>query len=211
MKILIQITFASIILLAGCAPRQTQSLSQTEAKKWKEIANDYRKNPAALKELTEERDRYREEAQTAEQRIQAVQTELMQERERNANMQQQIDQLRNELMITRQTNESLMEQIHEMEQNQMEPAAPPQEDYSTGTVFRIQVGAFKEVPSRFNQYSDVYIEEAGGLKKVMLGAYRDYEQAQVRLSQLKREGYSGAWIVGYVNGRRVSLREALNN
>jgi chromosome segregation ATPase len=211
MKIFIQMSIALLFFLAGSISMQAQDLSKEEAKKWKKVAKEYKKNPAALKILTEERDRYRQEAESAEQRIQAAQSELLQEKERNSDLQEQVTQLRNELMITRQTNEGLMEQIQDMEQRQPEPTPTSQEDFGTGTVFRIQVGAFKNVPSRFNQYSDLFVEEAGGLKKVLLGAYRDYEQAKVRLSQLKREGYPGAWVVGYINGRRVSLKEALNN
>jgi hypothetical protein len=92
MKIFIQMSIALLFFLAGSISMQAQDLSKEEAKKWKKVAKEYKKNPAALKILTEERDRYRQEAESAEQRIQAAQSELLQEKERNSDLQEQVTQ-----------------------------------------------------------------------------------------------------------------------
>lgn len=210
-QMLILVTF--LLSLAIAVPTQAQLLSKDEKKEWKRKAKDYKKNPAALKRLTEERDQYREEAQELQQRMNSMQTETNQAQGEVDALRQQIASLNNQLMAEQQTNRNLMQQLQEQQQPMPQPYPVDQggEDYMVGTVYRIQVGAFKEVPARFNQYPDMYVEDAGGLKKVMLGQYRNYEGAKIRLSQLKGEGFSSAWVVPFIDGQRTSLKEALRN
>lgn len=207
------ILFTFLFSLAIALPAEAQQLSKDEQKEWKKKAKDYRRNPAALKRLTEERDQYREEAQDLQQRMNSVQAEMNQAQTEADALRQQIASLNNQLMAEQQTNRNLMQQLQEQQQPSPQPYPVDQgeEDYNVGTVYRIQVGAFKEVPAKFNQYPDMYVEESGGLKKVLLGQYRNYEDAKVRLSRLKSEGYSSAWVVPYIDGQRSSLREALRN
>jgi len=207
----------SFLLFVGCATTNTGGLSSEEAKQWTQAAKEYQQNPAALKQLTEERNRYREEAQMADQRVAAVQAELAQDQNQKAEMEQQVAMLNNRLMAAEQANQALQQQL---QQQMTQPGPTPPsgggtgnaDNYDMGVVYRIQVGAYKTggVPSKFNQYPDLFVESAGGLDKVMIGAYRDYNDARARLGQLKGEGYGSAWVVAYKNGGRVPLSEARN-
>ena len=204
----------SFLFFVGCATTNTGGLSSEEAKQWTQAAKEYQRNPAALKQLTEERNRFREEAQSADQRIAAMQAEVTQLQNQNAELEQQVAMLNNRLMAAEQANQALQQQMQQ-QMSRPDPTPPATgggDNYDTGVVFRVQVGAYKTggVPAKFNQYPDVYVESDGGLDKVMIGAYRDYNDARARLNQLKGEGYGSAWVVAYRNGVRVPLSEARN-
>lgn len=216
-RTLMLLLLPSFLLFVGCATTNTGGLSSEEAKQWTQAAKEYQRNPAALKQLTEERNRYREEAQMADQRIAAIQAELTQVQNQNAELEQQVAMLNNRLMAAEQANQALQQQLQQQMMQPSDPTPPMGgggggDNYDMGVVYRIQVGAYKTggVPGKFNQYPDLYVESAGGLDKVMIGSYRDYNDARARLGQLKGEGYGSAWIVAYKNGVRVPLSEARN-
>ena len=217
MKIFMKLFIAFMLVFAGTQLAYAQELSKEEAKQWKNLANEYRKNPAELKQLTEERNEYRDQVESLRQQTSVAQTQLQQEQNRSAQLEQENAQLKNTLMATQQMNEDLVQRQQEMEQmmagSQPAPTETGMDNTMMGTVFRVQVGAYKpgSVPSKFNQYPDVYIEDAGDLQKVLIGAYRNYEDAQTRLGQLKREGYPSAWIVAFRDGNRIPVKEALQN
>ena len=196
-----------------------QGMSKDEIKEWKKKASEYRKNPAALKALTQERDLLRESQSQMQARLSSMESELLAEKSKIVELEQENVRLNNSLTVTQQTLVDLQNrQAQMMEQQQQMPTAPPQPDVSEGgmpmgTVFMIQVGAFRRggVPAKFSRYPDLYVEEADGMEKVLIGQYRDYNDAKARLSQLKGEGYGSAWIVPFIDGRRVSLKEAMRN
>jgi multidrug efflux pump subunit AcrA (membrane-fusion protein) len=204
--------FVVMTLALVAPPSFGQQLSKDEKKEWKKKAKEYRKNPAQLKQLTEERDQYKMEAQQAMAQLNTMQANQQQFQAQLAQVQQENKQLKQQLMTAEQT-------INQLQQANMPPQpsdpgpvnpAPPEEDYSRGVVYRVQVGAYSigKIPGKVQNIPDMRVEDAGNIQKVVIGNYRDFNDAKARQSELKRQGFSSAWIVAYKNDMRVSLKEA---
>ncbi len=88
----------------------------------------------------------------------------------------------------------------------------PYTDIKTpGTVFRIQLGAFKErlpkyVLQDIKDVVEVKIDD--GLYRYTSGSYRAYEAAASYKDELVNKGYDGAYVTAYKDGERITLREA---
>jgi len=194
-------------------------MTKEEIKHWKKVAKEYRKNPAALMELTEEHDRLQQNSGQFQERINNLESELMTEKSRIVELEQENARLNNSLAATQQTlvniqnQQAQAQQIREQQATSQPSVSVSESGMPMGTVFMVQVGAFRKggVPQKFYQYDDLYVEEAGSMHKVLIGKYRSYDDAKSRLGTLKREGYSNAWVVPFIDGQRVSLKEALNN
>lgn len=215
MRICIPIITLLLILSAG--PVFSQQMSKEETKEWKKKANEYKKNPAALKALHDQRDQLLDQQSQFQGRLNSLETELMTEKAKVVDLEAENIRLNNSLAAAQQNLMNLQNQQAEAERMRQEMATQKPEvsegGMPMGTVFMIQVGAFKKggVPEKFYKYDDLFVEEAGGMQKILLGQYRSYDDAKARLNQLKREGYKSAWIVPFMDGQRVSLKEAMQN
>jgi hypothetical protein len=82
---------------------------------------------------------------------------------------------------------------------------------SKDVIYRVQIGAFKNPISRnvFDGVDDL-IELKGddGLTRYLTGSYRTIEKAARRKIDVLLEGFDGAFIVAYKNGKRISLEDA---
>ena len=195
----ISLLFLAFLFVAGNLSAQT--LSKEEQKKWKAEAKAYRKDPAKLKSLVEERDQYKMEAQNAQGQLQAMQANMNQANMQVSQLKQENMNLTNQLMQAQQTIDNMMA-ANQRPPAVTEPTPPPMgggEDYSTGTVYRVQIGAYSpgKIPSKVQSIPDVMYEEVGNLRRALIGNYRNMEDARARQSQLKRDGFSGAFIVTY--------------
>lgn len=74
--------------------------------------------------------------------------------------------------------------------------------------YRIQVGSFRS-PSdlRFDNFKDVQREIFGDVRRYTVGFFNDIESANLYADTVKSMGYSDAFVVGYINGDRATLKE----
>lgn len=85
-------------------------------------------------------------------------------------------------------------------------------DWGKGVVFRVQIGALTEeeydrpIPSGFT----MDVEEKNNLSRMVIGYYRDYDEADTFKKLMRKLGIRTAWIVPYKDGRRVPLKEVLD-
>lgn len=80
-----------------------------------------------------------------------------------------------------------------------------------GVVLRIQLGAYrKPIPKAvFRGVKDlIEIKTDDGLYKYMSGAYTSFDDAAKRKVELTLNGYPGAFIAAYKDGKRITLQEA---
>lgn len=88
----------------------------------------------------------------------------------------------------------------------------PTWDGVQGRVFSVQVGAFRGVPDReaLASLGTLTREDAGrdGWLRLFSGRFGTQEQARVHREELRAKGRADAFIVVYVNGRRIPLSEA---
>lgn len=209
---------ASFFLFTSCsssksaqgAAGQTQDLelSKEEEKEWKDKARQYVKNPDALKALTESRELYQAEADRFEAQANELQAQINQYQNRIAQLEEENMQLTNNMMTAQQTIQQLTEENEELASRG--PAEPMEEDMS-GTLFRVQVGAFKKnrVPEALDTGENMDLEEDEGMQKVVVGKFRNFEEAKQLMNYLQNMGVKGAWVVSYIDGQRVPLKEAL--
>lgn len=75
-------------------------------------------------------------------------------------------------------------------------------------VFRVQLGAFKTKPtdSKYQQVSNLFIVEANGYYRYMSGSFTEFNDAAKHKVRMIVDGFKGAFVVAYKNGKRVSLK-----
>lgn len=85
---------------------------------------------------------------------------------------------------------------------------------STGDqlVYKIQIGVFKNAPDeealkKIPPVSKLAIPDKG-LTKYFAGKYSSYEDAQKDLKKVRDSGFSGAFIVAFYKGERISISKA---
>ena len=86
------------------------------------------------------------------------------------------------------------------------------DDYSKGTVYRVQVGAFRNKDlMKFTEHKRFHAEEdQDGVKKYTIAAFRDYWEADLFKKYLREMGVKDAWIVAYKDGSRVQIESVLS-
>lgn len=82
------------------------------------------------------------------------------------------------------------------------------DEVPANVIFRIQLGAYSKKLSRniFSSINDlVVVTTEDGLVKYLTGSYTDYNEVAKRKIDLLLQGFNGAFIVAYKNGKRVPL------
>ena len=80
-----------------------------------------------------------------------------------------------------------------------------------GTVFRVQLGAYRRKLSKnvFPEVSDlIEIRTEDSLYKYMTGTFRTIDEAAKHKANMLMKGYEGAFITAYKDGNRTSLKKA---
>ncbi|MBK8339704.1 MAG: hypothetical protein IPK99_06780 [Flavobacteriales bacterium] len=81
----------------------------------------------------------------------------------------------------------------------------------SGLVFKVQIGAFRDpVPQQlFNDLTPVTAERtANGLMRYTAGMFVSFDNADDAKASVRDRGYKDAFVVAYLDGKRISLREA---
>lgn len=176
-----------------------ETLSKPEKKKWKKIARNFKKNPDALKLLTEEREYYQDEAEQMRMNINHLKADLDAKDRLIADMQQEIERLGMQVTQSKETLQTLSAEN------------VPEEDWDEGIVFKVQIGAYSqlEVPENVKEAKNMSLETSNDMKKIIVGAFRNYEKANQLKEFMRTMGVKDAWIVSYKDGIRVSIEKAM--
>ncbi len=119
-----------------------------------------------------------------------------------------------DLNTIKQQNEELEAQLATVQQsleNVSKQLEETSDDY--GVWFRVQIGAYQDrkIDKDLETTDQLSLEEKENLQKIVLGRFRDYDEAKQLQEQLAGMGLKDAWIVSYKDGARVSIEEALKN
>lgn len=193
---------AMLALTANLVPVHAQQLSKEEAKEWKNKAKDYRRNPAALKRLSDDVDRYRQEAQEYAVQLNELEAEKANRRAQLAQLERDNVRLQDQLAETRNAMLDVRNQ----------DAQPALGDDMRGLVFRVQIGAYEKLamPDNLNNEGDnmdLYMED--GLQKIIIGKFRDIGGAEALRSYMQKIGIKDAWVVAYQDGARVPVNSVV--
>ncbi len=192
-------------LLATTA--NAQSLSKQEKKEWKKRAKQYKKNPAALKALSEETQDLRSE-------VSELEAEANQLRQQNQSLQANYDQ---QVAQATSLQAELNQMTTKLQEAQMAMQSNRNAEVETsatnlrGVIFRVQIGAYenRQIDEELVTTENLSLEEQANLQKIVVGQFRDYYKAQELRDKLKTIGIKGAWIVSYRDGVRVPVEDAL--
>lgn len=84
---------------------------------------------------------------------------------------------------------------------------------ANGVVFKIQIASgskeLETIPSNFKGLSPISINESSGVFRYFYGNFSNYESAKQELQVAKSKGYESAFIVAYIDGKKVTVQEAL--
>lgn len=180
-------------------------LSKEEEKEWKTKAKDYKSNPAALKAVFDERDRLRLENAEIADKLDDAESALKDKEAQMKSLLDEVNQLNDQLLATTE-----MLNMQAQEEPEM-VARPAQEETENGLVFKVQVGAYRKrkLDNSMDTSEDLDLEMEGGMQKIILGKFRDYQMAENLRKYMAEIGIKDAWVVPYRDGRRISLKEAL--
>ncbi len=179
-------------------------LSKAEKKEWKKKAKQYAKNPATLKQLTEDKQVADNSVVDLSGQLKNLQSTISDKNAKIAELEDQISRMRSELNSTKA----------ELAQLKAAPVVNPM-DFSKGVVFKVQVGAFKNKDlSKYFENNPNFGGEAadkdkGEPQKITIGIFRDYWEADTFKKYMREMGVKDAWIVPYRDGVRVEIKDVL--
>lgn len=176
-------------------------LSKKEKKEWKKKAKEYAKNPANLKQLTEEKQVADVSVTTLKGDVSKLQSSISDKDAKIAELEDQISRMRSELT-------SAKAELAQLKEN------PPVNsmDFSKGVVFKVQIGAFKNKDlSKYFENNPNFSGEVkeGEPQKVTIGIFRDYWEADTFKKYLREMGVKDAWIVPFKDAVRVDIKDVL--
>lgn len=93
-------------------------------------------------------------------------------------------------------------------------ASKPEVVTKTGVTFKVQISASSKdvalTPSNFKGLSNISMTKEGNMFKYFYNETTDYDHARKALEVAKNKGYNSAFLVAYKNGKKVSIKEAIN-
>jgi len=193
-----------LLLCLLCVSVSTQTfaqLSKKEKKEWKKKAKEFGKNPANLKQLTEDKAAADEQVSSLNTKVTSMQSSISDKDAKIAELEDQLQQMRGQLTATKA----------ELAQLKESPVVNPM-DFSKGVVFKVQVGAFKnkDLAKYFDNNPNFGGEARDGEpQKITIGIFRDYWEADTFKKYMRDMGVKDAWIVPYRDGQRVEIKDVL--
>ncbi len=101
--------------------------------------------------------------------------------------------------------------VEEPEENNTGNVNTPSPD--TGLVYKVQIATssikLEAKPENFNGLDGVEFYEAGGLYRYTYGATNNYDNVVKMQTKARDNGFKDAFVVAFVNGKRISLQDAL--
>jgi len=207
MRILLYFALVVFTVLSVQPQVQAQELSKDEKKEWKKKAKEYKRNPAALKAMVEESERYRKESQELLSQVNQLEAARANQQARVNQLEAEVNRLQNDLAST----EESLRAMAENREPEYTDKTGSQGDNMAGLVFRVQIGAYSKttLPEGLdNEGDNMDFEMADGLQKIIIGKFQDFESAKSLRDYMRKVGIPDAWVVPYMDGTRITLEEA---
>lgn len=111
-----------------------------------------------------------------------------------------------------QKEETEKEKAVQEEDSSEDKPVQAEEKLSSKPFYRVQFTTYPKELSldskKFSGLKEIYMYEHGGLFKYTAGAFDDFDQANAYKNELRSRGYKDAFVVAFLNGRRIALNEA---
>lgn len=117
------------------------------------------------------------------------------------------EELEEEKAQLQRENEDLRQQLAELEEEQTEDF--DQVDWTTGTHYEVQIGAFKffDMSMYEDGFEQMRMEWDGDFSHITVGRFSDLERARQFLQDIERLGVEKPFIVERVDGQREGVVE----
>lgn len=183
-------------------------LSKEEIKTWKKKAQDYRRNLASLKQMEEEHAAYQNQVLSLQQQLVDAQNQLGMKEQQIAAFESQQAGFNQKIMEAEAKARENTAANRPVEQPVYTSTAPS----VSGTVFRVQIGAFKvnKMDADLATGNSMLLNEtADGLQKVQVGEFRSYASALRLRDQLRKTGVKDAFVVATQDGQPIAVETAV--
>ena len=197
--------FCLVLLFAGT--QTFAQLSKQEKKEWKKKAKEFKGNPEALKQLSDEK-------AAADAQVASLTAQVKQLQGSNGDKDARIAELEDQLAQARGELTSVRAELAQLKASPQSAPVNPM-DFSKGVIFKVQIGAFKNKDlSKYFENNPNFGGEAADKdknepQKVTIGVFRDYWEADTFKKYMREMGVKDAWIVPYRDGQRVEIKDVL--
>ena len=199
----------------------TAQLPKEEIKQWKKQAKGYAKDPESLKKLTEAKAASDTENRKLRSENKSLGEDLAKKNDQIEELEELISRVRVDAAVTKAELEKLKAGLSQGQAvvsksgGDKKPAGFKNADWSSGVVFKVQIGAFRNKDmSKYFDNNPNFGGEAGkeptDPQRINLGFFRDYWEADTFKKYLREMGVKDAWIVPYRDGVRVEIKDVLS-
>lgn len=104
------------------------------------------------------------------------------------------------------------EELEAMKNKQPAKSLEDSEIITKETVFRVQLGAYRNSVSKniFKGVDVIAFPTKEGITKYVTGSFKTYKEAHIHKSLMQEKDFSDAFVVGYKNGKRVHITELID-
>ncbi|MCP4456921.1 MAG: Ezrin/radixin/moesin family protein [Cytophagales bacterium] len=184
---LFAITMAIIVSFDGMA-----QMSKKEAKEWKKRMK--KTSPESFKNMIDEN-------KSMKSQVSSLRSELDNVDDQLASKDDQINQYAAQAA-------DLRDQLAKVNSKYASSSSGGNIDENVGVIFKVQIGAYKEIDLSEDNSSS-FNSEKGDLNKYTIGVFKDYWEADTFKKYVREMGVKDAWIVSYRDGQRVDIKDVL--
>lgn len=204
-------------------------LTKEEKKALKKELKEYKKwKPIEIKVLKEDFDEHRVNMKNMEREISQQSRATDSLRQEYSTINNRLNECKTEL----EKSQSIVQQPSNNQGKKEEPSLASASEVKTpkgtvtpsqdmafkssqadkGVVFKIQLGAYKnyDLIKKLSNEEGIIQEIDNGLFKYTLGTYRTVAEAKELQNEIRKMGIADAWVVSYIDGKRVHIKDALN-
>lgn len=187
-----------LLFVTGAVMEAHAQLSGKEKKEWKKRKS--KMSEEEFKNMFEENSALRGQVNTFKGQVSTLQSRISDKDAKISELTEEIRRLEEQASVAEPVVQTAVEQ----------PVRS--NDYETGVVFKVQIGAFrnKDLSQYFDNTENFSGEtDESGVQKITLGVFRDYWEADTFKKHLREMGVKEAWIVPFKDGTRVPMKDVL--
>lgn len=203
-KLLFLLVCAALFFTVSCSKKTTAGAMADDGTNYAVLADNYKKNPAALKAFVEN-------CEANEAALVSARQELGTLRNQSGAASQDLTALRTNLQNAQMENDRLRQQMATMQNQTSDRLDTDQQQVVPGVIFQVQLGAYAQntVNPDLSTGDALELQDQNGIQKVVVSQFRTYASAAKLRDRLKQMGVSDAFVVAKNDGVRITVPEAL--
>lgn len=196
------ILLLAVFFAVGCSPKVAEVVGE-DGTDYGQLAQQYRDNPAALRDYVQECERTQQDLATVRQQLTNYQSQ-------SGDVQGQLNAAQAAAAQAQDEAAQLRQQLAAAQAQRNDEVITDQQVVS-GVIFQVQLGAYAQnrVDPDLQTGDALELQDQNGLQKVVVSQFRTYSNAAALRDRLKKMGVSGAFVVAKNNGQRIDIQEAL--